>query len=145
MTPHTRFRHPFLLLSFLIMLVGTGCESVPRPAKVLPPNEIRVGMTVEELDEKLGTPGEVEPATETNRMEETRYYTVEHPPVYRPITTGMQEIPYVDPITGIMRMIKEPITAKQRINREEKITIVIRHNQVIRVDRRTSENSSFSR
>jgi hypothetical protein len=42
-------------------------------------------------------------------------------------------------------MIQEPIAAEQRIVREEKITVVVRHNQVIRVDRRISENSSFSR
>jgi hypothetical protein len=57
----------------------------------------------------------------------------------------MRDVPFVDPITGVMRMIQEPIAAEQRIVREEKITVVVRHNQVIRVDRRISENSSFSR
>jgi hypothetical protein len=56
----------------------------------------------------------------------------------------MRDVPFVDPITGVMRMIQEPIAAEQRIVREEKITVVVRHNQVIRVDRRISENSSFS-
>jgi hypothetical protein len=102
-------------------------------------------MTVADLDELLSDPIIVDPATEYNRMEETRSYIVEHPPVYRPITTGMRDVPFVDPITGVMRMIQEPIAAEQRIVREEKITVVVRHNQVIRVDRRISENSSFSR
>jgi hypothetical protein len=135
----------FFILAAFSFLGLVGCESVPPKNEALSPADVRVGMTVADLDELLSDPIIVDPATEYNRMEETRSYIVEHPPVYRPITTGMRDVPFVDPITGVMRMIQEPIAAEQRIVREEKITVVVRHNQVIRVDRRISENSSFSR
>ncbi len=78
-------------------------------------------------------------------MEEIRYYTVEHPPVYQTITADMREVPYVDPISGEMRMLKEPLMDQQRIAREEEIEVVIQHNQVIKIDRRLSESRTFSR
>ncbi|GAB5561034.1 MAG: hypothetical protein SynsKO_26810 [Synoicihabitans sp.] len=132
-------------LSALGLLFLTGCESVPAETTTAQIPKIHVGMKVATLDAALENPIRVEPATEYNRMEETRHYVVEHPSVYRPITTGMRDVPYVDPITGEMRMLKEPIAAEQRVDREEKIVVVIRHDQVISVDRRISENSSFSR
>lgn len=132
-------------LTIIATFTLAGCQSTPAKIEAPSPDHIRVGMTVAVLDGILREPTIVEPATEYNRMEETRRYIVEHPAEYRPITTGMRDVPFVDPITGIMRMIQEPIAAEQRIVREEKITVVIRHNQVISVDRRISENSSFSR
>lgn len=138
-------RLPFCGLTFLVTIVLVGCQSTPVKVDAPAPYQLRVGMSGAALEKILRNPTIVNPATEHNRMEETRSYIVEHPPVYRPITTGMRDIPFVDPITGVMRMIQEPIAAEQRIDREEKITVVIRHNQVISVDRRIRENSSFSR
>ncbi|MDB4474814.1 hypothetical protein N9023_07380 [Opitutaceae bacterium] len=138
-------RSAFRGLTIIAAFAWAGCQSTPAKIDAPSPDHIRVGMTISVLEEILRDPTIVDPATEYNRMEETRLYVVEHPAEYRPITTGMRDVPYVDPITGVMRMVQEPIAAEQRIVREEKITVVIRHNQVISVDRRISENSSFSR
>ncbi|MBT5900550.1 MAG: hypothetical protein HOH58_00405 [Opitutaceae bacterium] len=140
--------HSFSMIrafGIIAMLVFAGCESTRVANKPAASSELIVGMTRVQLQDCLGEPRKIEPATEWNRMEGTRYYTVDHPPIYQTITAEMQEVPYVDPITGEMHMLKEPLMDQQRIARVEQIKVVIRHNQVIEIDRQLNENRTFSR
>lgn len=132
-------------LAVIALLGLAGCETTSSRSSKPASDRLIVGLTTTQLDELLGDPEKVEPATMFNRAEETRHYTIAHTPEYRDTVAEMKDVPFVDPITGVMRMIKEPIVDQQRIERNEQITVVIQHDHVINIDRRIVKRSSFSR
>ena len=44
-----------------------------------------------------------------------------------------------------MKTIQEPINDQQRLDRHEKVRLLIRYGQLIRVDREVEEQRAFSR
>lgn len=138
-------RHASLLLIVWAVL-ASGCETVRVPeAAPSPAGQLIVGMRTEKVTELMGPADSVTRGTGNDYVEETWVYEIEHPPVYRTIAAEMQDVPWVDPITGEMKMLQEPITDQQRLDRVEKITLRFRHGQLMSIDRELDEHRAFSR
>ncbi len=135
-------------ISLLISIgwLASGCETTPAvsPASI-PSDQLVVGMYAERIKELLGEPISIVPGTGENYVEETWTYQIEHPPVYRTIVAEMRSVPWVDPITGEMKTLQEPINDQQRIDRYETVLLLIRYGQLIKVDRKVDEHRAFSR
>ena len=103
-------RYPLILLcSFgAVLFALTGCEttkSASSSSESKPPVILYKGMPAEEIVELLGEPKKVEqkgPDRETWIYEKTREIT-------RRVEAETREVPYVDPITGIMMMRTESV------------------------------------
>lgn len=137
-----------LLIGLALCVAGWtgGCQVRPT-AKPLPSGGERlvVGMRLERVQALLGEPSAVTPGTGDNYVQETWTYQITRPPVYRTIVAEMQEVPWVDPITGEMKTVQEPINDQQRLDQQETLTLVFRYGQLITIDRQLTEHRSFSR
>ena len=136
-----------LQLSLLVggMLAG-GCETITvTEPPVAPSAQLIVGMRTERVEALLGPAEAVSRGAGADYVEETWIYQIEHPPVYRTIVAEMQDVPWVDPITGEMKTLQEPVTDQQRLDRRETITLVFRYGQLMTIDREIDEHRSFSR
>ncbi len=112
-------------------------------ARVFRAQLLRLGMHKPQVLDWLGEPKESDPATNANGMRETWVYEVIHAPAYKTVVAEMTEVPYVDPFTGIMRMIEEPVINQQRIQRFETITLTFRGPRVIDIERQVEDRSEF--
>lgn len=146
--PSRRLASALIWISPLISFgwLATGCQTAPadRPT-ALRSDQLVVGMQSDQIKELLGEPASIVPGAGDNYVEETWTYQIDHPPVYRTIVAEMRSVPWVDPITGEMKTIQEPINDQQRLDRHEKVRLLIRYGQLIRVDREVEEQRAFSR
>jgi outer membrane protein assembly factor BamE (lipoprotein component of BamABCDE complex) len=129
-----------------LLLITTGCQhsatsAVGRPAS----DHLMVGMYAEQVRTLLGEPAEIVIGTGDDQVQETWTYVIQHRPTYRNVVAEMRSVPWVDPITGEMKTISEPINDQQRIDREETLTLVLRYDQLISIDRDLREQRTFSR
>lgn len=141
-----------LLTVACVMAALAGCESTSSPdsagdtaAPMDLSDRIVLGMTEDRVRAELGTPDKVDAGTMENRMEDTWHYSIELPPSYKTIVAEVREVPWVDPISGEMKSIPDPVVDQQRIDRREELKLTFRHNQLIAIDRTTSEQREFSR
>lgn len=81
-------------------------------------------MTGVELKQLLGEPKQVRPFVVNEVASEVWVFERRIPGKTRQVVARMQEVPYVDPITGVMRMIQEPV-------HENETTTVIEITEVL--------------
>ncbi len=122
-------------ISLAAALLAAGCTSpgaasaaktAPEVAAVSnqPAPELRKGMTGVELKQLLGEPKQVRPFVVNEVASEVWVFERRIPGKTRQVVARMQEVPYVDPITGVMRMIQEPV-------HENETTTVIEITEVL--------------
>ncbi len=81
--------------------------------------QLRLGMTKEEVIGLVGRPREIKPRPQPGFAGEIWTYTNTLDPAYREVAVEVEEVPFVDPITGIERTILDPRPQLERISREE--------------------------
>ncbi|MCF3652445.1 hypothetical protein [Synoicihabitans lomoniglobus] len=104
-----------------------GATSFPRDAM----KELRLGMTQREVLALVGQPAEKEPASAANGEAETWRYFNTTDPVYRDVAIEMEEVAYVDPITGIARTILDPRPEMERITTRETFFLVFNQKGIL--------------
>ena len=105
---------------------------------------LRFGMRSTQVAGWLGEPQSVN-ASSTDPAEEQWIYRTPLPPTYRNVAIEIQEVPWVDPITGEMKIIREPLPGQQRIDGTEILTLTFREGILHQIDRSLDERKSFSR
>lgn len=86
--------------------------AVPAAASADPKSPFRAlkkGLTAAEVRFLLGAPAEIKRVESAGITSEIWTYRTSVPGPARQVAAEMQDVPFVDPVTGIMRMIKEPI------------------------------------
>jgi len=131
---------PFLpAVTLAAVLLAAGCTApsagVPPAAPVTTPPvapaatqdtgpELRKGLTAAELKSLLGEPTEVRPFVVNGVASEIWVFERRVPGQTRQVVARMREVPYVNPITGVMRMIQEPV-------HENETTTIIEKTEVL--------------
>ena len=123
---------------------GSGAKSaqgaraaamVPRNADLLIPaakvNAITKGMTGEEVRAVLGAPERIEPFSSAGTNAKVWIYTLAVETRFHQISTGVQEIPAYDPITGASTVIREPIMANRRVKRYTTLELLMVEDRVV--------------
>ncbi|WP_221032610.1 hypothetical protein [Actomonas aquatica] len=126
-----------------IRAADTSAVGHDSPARIQRAAMLRVGMHQPQVLEWLGEPQHREPATNATGMRETWVYTIRHAPSYKTIVAEMEEVPYVDPFTGELKMLEEPVLNQQRIQILETITLIFRGPRMIDLSRETETRSTF--
>ena len=118
----SRFAFPALALFTFLLGACTSPSAQPAPtaspasAASEPQDEIKPfttiikGMTTAEVRARLGPPASVKAFAAEGITGEIWTYTVTTRGPVRQVAAEMQEVPYIDPIDGSLRMIKEPLT-----------------------------------
>ena len=104
---------------------------------------VRIGMHKPQIIEWLGEPKSSVPASNANGMRETWTYEIEHRPNYKTIAAVTELVAYVDPITGVLRWIEEPVYNQQRIQRKETIQLTFRGPRLIDIERSVDRVASY--
>lgn len=122
------------VVSLAAALFVAGCASpgasVPtatgaaEPVATAVAPELRKGMSGADLKVSWGEPKEVRPFVVDGVTSEVWVFERRIPGKTRQVVVRMQEVPYVDPITGVMRMIQEPVN-------ENETTTVIETTEVL--------------
>lgn len=118
-------RSSAIAVAALALMLLAGCSSTavssghPTPptstveakseAPRKPFGKLAKGMPATQVRELLGLPAEVTPSVTAGVKSEIWTYRESYPGKTQSVPGEMQEIPYVDPISGEMRMIKQPI------------------------------------
>jgi len=124
----------------------TGCESpTSQPAEQPTPGSISVGMTPAEVQGVLGEPAEVVADEVSVPPVQMWVYRNELPSEFRDVMTRMEEIPFVNPRSGVMTTIEEPVTSQERIDRIEVLTLLFQGNQLAKINRQVEENRTLNR
>jgi outer membrane protein assembly factor BamE (lipoprotein component of BamABCDE complex) len=155
---------PRLLIGILTATVGlVGCETTATSdasrrefaagdaSAVVPDSSsrlrgaqlLRVGMHKPQVLELLGEPKHTEPPRNANGMRETWEYEIIHHPQYKTIVAQMELVPYVDPFTGELKWLEEPVQNQQRIQKHETLTLTFRGPRLIDLERQVRESNHF--
>ena len=106
----------FLLIGCSTPSAAPAAAARPTSTAASAPEELKPfatlikGMTAAEVRSRLGEPAGIKPFTAEGIAGEIWTYTLSTPGPTRQVTAEMQEVPYIDPIDGSLRMIKEPLT-----------------------------------
>lgn len=120
--------------------IGVGYDS---PVRIHYANLLRMGMHKPQVLAWMGEPGETTAANNANGMRETWTYEIVHPPIYKTIVATMEEVPYMDPFTGELKWLEEPVLNQQRLQRIDTITLTFRGPRIIDLAREVDVNSHF--
>jgi hypothetical protein len=111
-----------VLTTGLVLGLLPGCASAPSDQEADPKAaqgpapggerslaaNLRKGMTQEQVREMLGNPAQIRPVRGAEGTSERWVYERRVSQVVDQQATGSQDVPYIDPFTGEMRMIQEP-------------------------------------
>ncbi len=127
--------HSLLLLSLVagaVAATGVAATSnpveagaAPAPAAKPARTELLIGMPAAQVRELIGAPRRVKTIKREGVAAEVWFYSYRAPAGIRQVVTGTRDIPYVDPITGVMRSIPEPIYSQERLYLEETTELLI--------------------
>ena len=92
---------------------------------------LRIGMFKTQVIDLLGEPMEITPSTVENEGHETWTYLHTTEPVYREVAIELEEVAYVDPVTGIARTILDPRQEMERITVRETYTLVFNQDELL--------------
>ena len=71
-------------------------------------------MTSEQILQLVGKPSVVKNLKNAEVKAEVWLYRYDKLDGVKQVATSMQDVPYVDPITGILKMIQEPVYSQER-------------------------------
>ena len=90
-------------------------RSAQRTANVDPAAQLRQGMLPDQVRSLLGEPRETRPFPSEEGTAEVWIYERKDVAV-RPTAATTQEVPYVDPLTGVMRTVQEPVYSQESVS-----------------------------
>lgn len=141
MTTVTRTTRLIVSLALPVLLFS-GCETVSteestqsaslmeRTAERVPElqfrenvKQLRTGLSREEVTQLLGEPLRSESPGDDSAVVENWIYEIEHPPQFRTTTAEMEEVPWVDPITGEAVTLLEARPESERFQLVERFII----------------------
>ena len=105
---------------------------------------LKLGMRDSQVQSWLGDPKVVQPAPSDPTMEEWIYEN-DLPTQYRTVAIETEEVPWVDPISGELRMIEQPLVGQQRVDGREILTLTFQDGRLKKIDRTLDERPSYSR
>ena len=91
----------------------SGTPAAPVAASPARPT-LEVGMSAEQIVQMVGKPKRVKKLKQATIAAEVWYYSFDRPNGMRQVATRMRDVPYVDPITGVMKMLQEPVYSDER-------------------------------
>ena len=151
-----RAAYPFLALLLVLTLGLTGCttgaSTAAGPQEAIVPDSperaqrarlIQLGMHKPQVIEWLGEPKASESPSNANGMRETWTYEIIHAPNYKTIAATTELVAYVDPITGVLRWIEEPVLNQQRIQNRETLQLTFRGPRLIDIERTVDRVASY--
>ncbi len=100
----------------------------PPPPEGIP---LRLGLRRSEIKTILGRPTAVRPMESGDGKAEVWVYDRPVKTAVRPVSTGMRDVPWVDPITGEMRMLQEPIIEYETESRRVELRLLMFHGHLI--------------
>ncbi len=146
-----------LCASYALLWLQPGCQTRPHSAHGRPHSAeqteairhalvraLKFGMRQSQVRSWLGEPLKVVPVLSPPATEQWIYET-RLPPTYRTIAIEIQEVPWVDPISGEFKIIREPLTGQQRIDGVEILTLTFRDGVLHAVDRKLDEQKNCTR
>ncbi len=136
-----------LRVAALCVMIGlVGCETpTSSPTQEPVPRQIHVGMKKDQVREIMGKPAQIVPGEGNGSVEESWVYRIQQPPEMRNVITRMEEVPFVNPRSGVMTTIEEPVTEQERIDRTEILTLLFRDDQLANINRAVQERRSVMR
>lgn len=120
-------KHPHYSLIAAVALAICGLPSLSlaatadtRPAETKSANKaarptIDVGMTADQVRAIAGEPIRIKPLKKEGVSAEIWVYKFDRLAEVKDIPTSINDVPYIDPITGVERSIPEPVYSQQRI------------------------------
>ena len=134
------------MLAGLVLIGLVGCETpTATPAEAPSPRQIAVGMQPDQVREVLGEPGEITLGEDDNAGKEIWVYRIQQPVEMRNVVTRMEEVPFVDPSSGVITTIEEPVTQQERIDRTDILTLLFENDQLANINREVQERRSVVR
>ena len=134
-----------LAVASITLVSWTGCQSITSPSpgsqtaeqKLAVRNALvgalKFGMSKSQVQSWLGEPHTNIPSLPQEPGEEQWVYENRLPPRYKTIAIEIEEVPWVDPITGEMFLLREPLTGQQRIEGTEILTLTFRDLSLIHI------------
>lgn len=125
---------------------GASAPGAPAaaPVAVAPAADLRKGMPGAELETLLGKPKEVRPFVVDGVTSEVWVFERRLQGKTRQVVVRMQEVPYVDPITGVMRMIQEPVHENETTTVIETIEVLMFSDVVAEWKRSLDSERAFN-
>ncbi|GAB5561033.1 MAG: hypothetical protein SynsKO_26800 [Synoicihabitans sp.] len=93
--------------------------------------QLRTGMTKEEVLALAGDPTREQAAATDGAGLERWIYELQHRPKYRTIAAEMEEVAFVDPITGEAQTVLEARPEEEKFQLIERFTLGFDDNQVL--------------
>lgn len=109
---------------------ATAVDSGPMAAKAASKSAratLVIGMSAEEVRTIIGKPKRVKAMKQDGVVAEVWLYSYNTPTGVRQIATSMRDVPFIDPLTGVLRMIQEPVYSHQ-------MTYVVETTELLMVD-----------
>lgn len=101
-------------------------------------------MTTEQLRSENGAPEKITPMEAPKGHAEVWHYSRPGGSVVRQVVARMQEVPYTDPLTGLTRMIQEPVYQQERRDVTEHIEVLVFEGVVLESKHSFSEARSYN-
>jgi hypothetical protein len=87
---------------------------------------LKRGMTAKQVKEHVGAPNTVEPfPNDAGAQSEIWVYIRSVPVAFREVAGGSRVVPYVDPTTGEMKEIQEPIMRNETVFADQRIELLM--------------------
>lgn len=107
-----------LLAAALLMCCGSisplNADSATPAETAAPRPTVAVGMTADQVREVAGKPGRIKPLKKEGLVAEVWFYNFDKVTEVKDIAARIREVPYIDPLTGRVRMVPEPAYSQQR-------------------------------
>lgn len=139
-----------------VLLLLNGCLTPPasseRAAPVQPATaglpgkfqRLQRGLTAQQVIELCGSPDKREPfPTELTTRAEKWTYEETLATEQRQVPVSTREVPYVDPITGVQRMLQEPVYELQSIQLVETVELLMLEGQLLNWKSTRSQHRSW--
>ncbi|PTY03702.1 hypothetical protein DB347_20945 [Opitutaceae bacterium EW11] len=120
-------------------ILGAGRDVVVTRSKF----QVGRGMTAEQLREKNGAPESVKPMEAPSGKAEIWTYNRPAGSIVKQVVTRIEEVPYTDPLTGVSRMVKQPVYGQEQHVISEEIQVLLFEGIVVEAKTLLTERTSF--
>lgn len=155
-----RFLAGCVYLGCLSLLAGCASHPSPAPSSTATPNApaitasslderlpielLQKGLPAERVSALFGAPSELRPNSDQGIASEIWIYTRAVTGPMRQVAAETRDVPVVDPITGAMRTVPEPVYTNQRTYYTEKTELLMINGRLVAwKQRRTADSTEY--